>query len=356
MGTGAVKPAGSPELLTRLSDLSSEHGNDPLAESLLSLAAFVHTDLETVELSLEQIERPGTVVGLSGRHLLALAGKRLRPLCVALAARIGSGFNGAVLDLAVAVELVHNATLLHDDVVDLSSQRRGATTARSEYGNAASIFAGDWLLVEALRRVHRSGIPGRLESLLSTIEEMIFAESLQLEHRGRLDSGRQVYFRVAEGKTAALFRWAMYSGGRAGGLDEEQCLALDSYGRHLGIAFQVTDDLLDLTGDTQVTGKALFTDLFEGKMTYPLILALERDAELHDLLAETLAEGPEATTSPAVYERVLASLHDTGAVDSCRELASRRASEAIDSLRVLPDRRATRALATVAEATVNRTR
>jgi octaprenyl-diphosphate synthase len=341
--------------MTRLGEVSSRHGQDALADQLLSLAAFVHTDLETVEQSLAQIERPATLVGDTGRHLLGLAGKRLRPLCVALAARIGNGFTPQALDLAVAVELVHNATLLHDDVVDLAMTRRGSVTARAEYGNAASIFAGDWLLVEALRRVHRTGIPGRLESLLATIEEMIFAESLQLENRGRFDSGRQVYFRVAEGKTAALFRWAMYSGGLAGELEEKQCLALDTFGRHLGIAFQITDDLLDLTGDEAETGKSLFTDLQEGKMTYPLILAVERDPELRPLLEHIAGRSPEDEPDLELCRQVLAALRETGAAESCRELASRRAAEAVDCLRVLPEGRATRALSVVAEATVNRT-
>ncbi|MDY7093712.1 MAG: polyprenyl synthetase family protein [Acidobacteriota bacterium] len=341
--------------MTRLGEVSSRHGQDALADQLLSLAAFVHTDLETVEQSLAQIERPATLVGDSGRHLLGLAGKRLRPLCVALAARIGNGFTPQALDLAVAVELVHNATLLHDDVVDLAMSRRGSVTARAEYGNAASIFAGDWLLVEALRRVHRTGIPGRLESLLATIEEMIFAESLQLENRGRFDSGRQVYFRVAEGKTAALFRWAMYSGGLAGELEEKQCLALDTFGRHLGIAFQITDDLLDLTGDETETGKSLFTDLQEGKMTYPLILAVERDPELRPLLENIAGRSPEDEPDLELCRQVLTALRETGASESCRELASRRAAEAADCLQVLPEGRATRALSVVAEATVNRT-
>src|SRR5262249_22155884 len=148
------------------------------------------------------------------------------PLCVALAARAGNGFGAAARQLAVAVELVHTATLLHDDVVDVGDTRRGAPAARVVYGNAASIFAGDWLLVEALRRVRAAAVPDALDRLLDIIEEMIMAESTQLDRRGVMVADRAAYFRVVEGKTASLFRWALWAGGRAGGLDERACRAL----------------------------------------------------------------------------------------------------------------------------------
>lgn len=357
-------PVGSPQLLGRLSRLCAERGLDDLAGRLLGLSEFVAPDLETVDEALDAIAPVGSVgeslVGRSANHLLEQGGKRLRPLCVALAARAGSGFSPAALDMAVAVELVHNATLLHDDVVDLANTRRGASTARHEYGNAASVFAGDWMLIEALRRVHRSGIPDTLEPLLATIEQMVLAESVQLEHRGRIDAGRDVYFQVAEGKTAALFRWAMAAGGKCGGLSPEQCSELEEYGSHLGVAFQVIDDLLDLTGDTQTTGKALFTDLREGKMTYPLILALERDAELRPVIERILqaGEGQSATDRPPVElcDRLIASLHRTGAVEDCRQLALERSHRAVRCLHGLPDGDAVVALTTVAEATVHRRR
>src|SRR5213076_2069185 len=175
-------------------------------------------DLAACEAGLALVARGTDVVSRSVGHLLDLDGKRLRPLCVALGARAGAGFTGPARELAVAVELVHTATLLHDDVVDLGEKRRGADTARAVYGNAASIFAGDWLLIEALRRVRHAGVRGLLDRLLDVIEEMIIAESVQLEGRRRADLGRAAWMRVAEGKTASLFRWAMLAGGRAGGL------------------------------------------------------------------------------------------------------------------------------------------
>lgn len=339
------------DLLARLESICADRGLAGLAERLGDMVGFIGQDLEAFENELEGLPQDARLVSRSAHHLLDLGGKRLRPICVTLASRVGSGFDDRALDLAIAVELVHSATLLHDDVVDLSDHRRGAPTARAVYGNAASIFAGDWLLIEALRRVHRCRLSGCLEELLATIEEMIWAESLQLETRGKISTDRETYFRVVEGKTASVFRWAMSAGARAGGLDDSQRHALTDYGRHLGIAFQATDDLLDLTGDTDRTGKDLFADLREGKMTFPLIVALEREEELRPVIEEILATD---SVSSAASVRVVDTLRRTRAVEACRELARGHCERALASLEPLPESRARRALATVAESIVDR--
>ncbi len=228
-------------LIDRLATLCRGRGLERLGDRIAVLGALAGPDLAVVEAALGDLPRGPAVVLRGAAHLLDLGGKRLRPLCVALAARAGRGFSDEARELAVAVELIHSATLLHDDVVDDGDVRRGAATARRLYGNAASIFAGDWLLVEALRRVRQTKIPGVLERLLSVIAEMILAESAQLENRGRLQVDRALYLHIVEGKTAALFRWAMFAGARAGGLDERQCHALEGFGLDLGVAFQAVD-------------------------------------------------------------------------------------------------------------------
>lgn len=340
------------DVISSLQSVCARHGLDAMAEKLESLASLVQWDMQDIAAALNALPERGGVVYQSARHLLDLGGKRLRPICVALSSRVGSGFDARSRDLAVAAELVHCATLLHDDVIDLGDRRRGSPTARSLYGNAASIFAGDWLLIEALKRVRGSGTPDALERLLDIIDEMIAAESLQLDGRGQLDLDRERYFRIVEGKTAALFRWAMFAGGRAGGLDLEQCAALERFGLHLGIAFQLIDDLLDYAGDADVTGKALFADLREGKATYPLIVALERDPELRPLLND-LVERPEEVPA-AQYQEVRERIEATGALKSCQELGKEHATRARAELANLPSGPAIEALATVAETTVNR--
>ncbi|MEM7349691.1 MAG: polyprenyl synthetase family protein [Acidobacteriota bacterium] len=339
------------DLLARLEGICAHRGLGRLADRLSDMVAFIGQDLEALEGEIARLPRSSRQVNRSAMHLIDLGGKRLRPMCLILTSRMGTGEAQKVMDLAVAVELVHSATLLHDDVVDLSDFRRGAPTARAVYGNAASIFAGDWLLIEALRRVDRCRLEGCLEELFAIIEEMIFAESLQLETRGRVSTDRDLYFQVVEGKTASVFRWAMSAGARVSGLPDADRQALIDYGRHLGITFQATDDLLDLTGDTATTGKDLFADLREGKMTFPLIVALERDPDLRAVIEEIL-EGEAVSDSAAA--RVVSSLKATRAVEECLTLARKHSDEALAALDRLPASRARRALATVAETIVDR--
>jgi octaprenyl-diphosphate synthase len=333
-------------LVARLSSLCERRGLAALAARMAELGRVAGADLAAVEAVLAGLPRHPAIVVESAHHLLSLGGKRLRPLCVALAARTGGrGFSATARELAVAVELVHSATLLHDDVVDVGELRRGAPTARVIWGNAASIFAGDWLLVEALARVGATGVPDASERLLAVLREMILAESAQLEARGCLRAERAAWLHVVEGKTASLFRWAMWAGARAGGLDSDGCAALEAYGLHLGVAFQAVDDLLDFIGPS--TGKAMFADLREGKMTYPLLVAVEREPQLAALLERAL-------TGADLHTEVLAALQRTGAVESCREFARERAAQAIAELATLPESDARAALAAVAAAAVER--
>src|ERR1051325_154229 len=171
----------SPPVLDRLAGISDRRGARALGERLAELGRWVRADLVDFEAELALLPRGQRVVQAAAHHLLDLRGKHLRPLCVALASRCGAGVPPRAPGLAVAVELVHTATLLHDDVVDLAERRRDQPAACIVYGNAASIFAGDWLLVAALRRISAAGVDGLLDRMLEVIDEMILAESMQLE-------------------------------------------------------------------------------------------------------------------------------------------------------------------------------
>ena len=370
------------EVLGRLRDLCDGGGLGDLAATIGDLAAFVRDDLAAVEDALEALSTGGTLVGEAGGSLVRMGGKRLRPLCVLLASRVGNAPSAAVRDIAVAAELVHNATLLHDDVVDHADRRRGRPTARVELGNAASIFAGDYLLIEALNRVQRAAVPGVMEGLLATIAEMIRAESLQLENRGSLDASEDLYFEVARGKSAALFRWALGAGAASAGGSPELCGALQAYGESIGIAFQLIDDLLDLVGHHSNTGKTLFSDLSEGKITYPLIVVLEREPDLKDAIRALAAEAPApweddrlslgrsasngdgsgnghgaaANGANRGRERILEAMARHGVETICRDLAATCVDEGIEALAAVPDGAARRALTVVARASVLRER
>ena len=349
----AVRSDASTDVLTSLQAVCDSQGLEDLSAHLADLADLVRWDMSALEQGIQRVPTGESVVHKSAHHLLEVAGKRLRPMCVVLASRLGEGLDEKTREFGVAVELVHCATLLHDDVVDAGDQRRGVPAARTLYGNAASIFAGDWLLVDALRRVRSAEMPDVLTRLLDIIDEMIFAEAIQLENRGKIDARMRTYMQVVEGKTAALFRWAMFAGARAGGLDEAACEALEAYGLHLGVAFQLIDDHLDYAGDLATIGKAPFADLREGKMTHPVIVALDRDPSLRPILEEIVL-GPEAQVSDAAKARLRAALHDTGALAATRELAIAEAAAACEAVSAMPDSRAKNALFTVARATVHR--
>ena len=334
-----------PVVLDRLANVSAARGAEGLGHRLAALERWVRADLADFEAELAVLPRGARLVQAAAHHLLDLRGKHLRPTCVALASRFGAGFTPRVRGLAVAVELVHTATLLHDDVVDLAERRRGEAAACVVYGNAASIFAGDWLLVAALRRIAASGVDGLLDRMLAVIDEMILAESLQLERRGRVVADRDEYFRIVEGKTASLFRWAMLAGARAAELPELAEHALDRFGLHLGVAFQAIDDELDFRAGT---GKDPLVDLREGKMTYPLVVAIERDPTLAARIEAALAGESE-------LDAIASAVRATGALTATRMLAEDHASRALEALALLPAGAARDALETVVLASLERT-
>ncbi len=342
-------------VLPALSAQAADHDMRDLADRLHELQNWLADDLQAVEADLVSLQGPGPAPH-AALNLLKAGGKRLRPLCVLLSSRMGqpeTNSNEAARLLASSVELVHAATLLHDDVVDLADLRRGRSTARVLHGNPISIFAGDWTLVEALRRVVQSGYADLVPHALSTIEEMILAEVEQVERARDLSSDREGYLRVIDGKTAALFRWAMRAGARAGNCSSEMQAALLAYATELGLAFQLSDDLLDVEGDADRTGKLPFADLAEGRITLPLALLLERRPDLRPLVVELR----ETTLQPGGWQTqqaqrscwlVKQALHDSGALQEARAITDAHAQAAAACLQSLPTSSELQALVEIA--------
>jgi octaprenyl-diphosphate synthase len=189
--------------------------------------------------------------------------------------------------------------------------------------------------------------------MLDVVHERVIAESIQLERRGKIDTTVNEYFQIIEGKTASLFRWAMFAGAVAGGVSDGARDALVDYGRKVGVAFQVVDDVLDVAGDAETTGKTLLADLAEGKMTYPMLRALERRPDLAPLL-EVACAGDDV--APELGARILTILRSTGVVEECLDLARRLCNEATTALDIVPDGIAKTALVAVARATPERRR
>ena len=337
----------------RLEDFARAVGNSSQAEGLALLRRWLSEDLKSVEaILLESTSHRAQAVA---RPLLEAGGKRIRPLCLLAASRLGTSEPGVdALQLAAVVEYIHNATLLHDDVVDLADERRGQTTARVTHGNTVSVFAGDWLLIRALRLIHGVGYPWALPAALDCIDQLIEAEILQAELSLSLKECTESYLQVIDGKTASLFRLALGYGAYLAGLDDAQRNELMSFATHLGVAFQVQDDLLDLVGDPDRTGKPLLSDLAEGKLTLPLLWLLEHHPEQRVLVA-ALAHQPVANMNPSHTKQLRQALDSSGGLRAAQDMVQARLAQAHDCLESLPDSLARSSLSLMTQLLVERT-
>lgn len=279
----------------------------------------------------------------AARHLLEAGGKRLRPMLLFLVARLFGHEPRGLPELGAVAELAHSATLLHDDVIDMGEERRHQPTSRTIWGNAVSVLAGDFLLTRALSLCHEAGSPVAMGKLLRTMERMVAAEIRQLALRGRADATEADYWQVVDGKTASLFEWCAEVGALAGGATPGQAATAARYARELGIAFQVVDDLIDFQGSADVAGKSTLRDLAEGKLTLPVLRALERRPELRARVAR--GEGDEELGR---------ALQATGAGLSVQHEVDARLEAAFDALFQLPEGPYRFALETLSRAAVAR--
>ena len=215
-------------------------------------------------------------------------GKRIRPLLTLAAAKLCGYKNGKRdINLAACIELIHNATLLHDDVIDNSNLRRGIKTANSVWGNQSSVLVGDYLFSRCFEMMVEDGSQEILKLLSSTSSRIAQGEVLQLEHKGEIDLLEETYFNIINMKTAALFAAATKVGACLGNRNKKEKDALESYGKNLGLAFQIADDALDYLSSNTIFGKEIGKDFYEGKTTLPLIIIFQRgNAEERNFLKE----------------------------------------------------------------------
>jgi len=210
-------------------------------------------------------------------HHLKSGGKRIRPLLTLAAAKLCGYKDGdRDINLAACVELIHNATLLHDDVIDNSDLRRGIKTANSVWGNQSSILVGDYLLSRCFEMMVEDGSAEILKLLASTSSTIAQGEVLQLEYKGEIDLLEETYFNIINMKTAALFSAATKVGACISSKSKKEKDALESYGKNLGLAFQIADDALDYFAKDIFFGKKIGKDFYEGKTTLPLIIIFQR--------------------------------------------------------------------------------
>jgi len=260
--------------------------------ALEPLNALVRDDLQRVNQTvLAYMDSPVALIPQLAGHIIAAGGKRLRPMLTLASARL-CGYQGdRHLGLAAAVEFIHTATLLHDDVVDDSNLRRGRATANSVWGNQASVLVGDFLFSRAFQLMVADGSLRVLEVLSNASAVIAEGEVQQLMTNNNIGTTEVDYLSVVSAKTAVLFAAACQVGAVVAGRPREEEQALEAYGRNFGIAFQLVDDILDYSAEEANLGKSVGDDFREGKMTLPVVLAYERASEAErDFLRRCLEE------------------------------------------------------------------
>ena len=299
-----------------------------------SIAHSIVADVEAVNLVIRQrLHSDVSLVNQIAEYIISAGGKRIRPMLVLLVAN-AYGYKGtAHHELAAVVEFIHTATLLHDDVVDESSMRRGRKTANALFGNAASVLVGDFLYSRSFQMM--VGLSNmRVMQILSDATNVIAeGEVLQLLNMHDPDVTEAAYLLVIRSKTAKLFEAAAELGALVAGANDAQIAAAGEYGRSLGTAFQLIDDVLDYAGDAAEIGKNLGDDLREGKPTLPLIWLMEHGTpEQRELVRNCIEQGDEQQ-----FDAVLAAVTSSGALDYTRRQAEQAAERATAAIADLPD-------------------
>ena len=309
-------------------------------------AEFARVDDVIVELLQSDVEMVENI----GHYIVQAGGKRMRPLLVLLSAKALGGIEDAHIRFAAVVEFIHTATLLHDDVVDLSTLRRGLPTANAKFGNAPSVLVGDFIYTRAFQLMVGLGNMALLAHMAETTNTIAAGEVMQLVHAGDPDTQAEQYQEIIRRKTAALFAAACHGAALLHDASTVHAEAWRDYGMHLGVAFQLADDLLDYAGDPEQTGKNVGDDLNEGKITLPLLHAMKVGGESdRDFVADTLRN-----KNGSAFADIMAIVQRTGGIDATREAAQAHQAKAIAAIEKLGENEAILALATMADRAVDR--
>ena len=306
----------------------------PTAASPATALALVAHDMAKVdEVIADRLSSGVPLVGQVAQYIISAGGKRLRPVILLLTSGALNYQDARKFSLAAVVEFIHTATLLHDDVVDESTLRRGRPTANENFGNPASVLVGDFLYSRAFQMMVDAGSMRIMQVLADATNVIAEGEVLQLMNMHDASLDEEAYLRVIRSKTAKLFE----ASSRLAAILANACPELEEacaeYGQALGTAFQVIDDVLDYEGNAAEMGKNLGDDLREGKATLPLILAMQRGTPAQKELVQKAIE----TGSVDQLSQVIAIVRETGALDGSRQAAMAEAQRAINAAQHLPD-------------------
>jgi octaprenyl-diphosphate synthase len=319
--------------------------------TLNPIQSLIARDMKAVDSVIQNSLRSEvSLINTIGEHIINSGGKRLRPALVLISSGIFGEIKSQQHELAAIVEFIHTATLLHDDVVDESQLRRGKSTANHLFGNAASVLVGDFLYSRAFQMMVKLQNMRVMEILSEATNIISEGEVLQLLNVHNADVTEQDYLKVIHFKTAKLFEAASRLGAVMSSANDKDENALASYGMHLGTAFQLIDDVLDLSGNVNQIGKNLGDDLSEGKPTLPLLIALNRGDATQVAAIRNAIEKGGLNELEAVLEAVKA----TDALNYVRELAEKEASLGCEAISHLPDSTHKTALINLAKFAVKR--
>lgn len=309
-------------------------------------AEFSRVDEVIVELLQSDVEMVESI----GHYIVQAGGKRMRPLLVLLCAKALGSVEAAHIKFAAVVEFIHTATLLHDDVVDLSTMRRGLPTANAAFGNAPSVLVGDFIYTRAFQLMVELNNMPLLAHMAETTNTIAAGEVMQLVHAGDPDTQVSQYQEIIRRKTAALFAAACHGAALLHQSAADIADQLHTFGLNLGIAFQLADDFLDYAGDPTQTGKNVGDDLAEGKVTLPLLHAMqEGSAQDRQMVARALRE-----KDASVFADIMEIVHRTGGLEATLKAASHHQTLAEQALARLPASEATESLRTLARQAVAR--
>lgn len=318
---------------------------------LEAIKTLIHDALAEVELLLhKQFDANASLIKEIATHLIQAGGKRIRPTLVLLVAYAYQSMSQSSIALAVAIELIHAATLLHDDVVDNSTMRRSESTANAIWDNAASVLVGDFLYSRAFQLIVSVEEIAVLRMLAETTNVIATGEVLQLQNRHNPNITEQNYLDVLRYKTGSLFSAATQAGAISAQRSPEEITNMAQFGEYLGLAFQLTDDLLDYTADEKTLGKQLGDDLAEGKITLPLLHALQHtEAADRAFIEQSVISGERQA-----LQRLITLIQSTGSLAYTKQLANHYADKARACLEMLPDSLYKNALIGLTHLVINR--
>ena len=320
-------------------------------QNFTEIQALMKSELDLMnKILVDRLDSNVDLISQMSQYIINSGGKRIRPLLLLICAKATEYDGDYHYSMAVVIELIHTATLLHDDVVDQSEKRRGQETANELWGNAPSVLVGDFLYSRAFEIMVEPNSMEIMRILSKATNQISEGEVLQLLNIKNANVTQAEYFKVIERKTACLFKAACQIAGILSSADQKAIIAMGSFGMHLGNAFQIIDDTLDYESDSNIIGKEIGDDLSEGKVTLPMIYALEKTKKVENKILKDAIKNADASHIDQIVEILL----NVDAFQYSRDIAKIESNRALESIDYLPDSKYKTALKLLCELSLER--